>query len=247
MFLSRSSRRNLPAVAAGRLIRHFAAFNTLAGARLQWTLRGSSYYNPLRRDVAVRRRSANSACAKSARQRREHIVFRRILVGPVEAVSLAKPSKPADEEKFALFNRAGISHLASAALAQAALPLPTGSTQVPVASAANAETEQFPPGNRLLMQAAAQLDRHASVSAKLRHQVAIAGSSSSASAATGNRAAARSSRCGWSCKSPGKRPRCCRFATAASRGSTGVCRLAAASSASTCVNCGPIRRSSPRI
>ena len=64
---------------------------------------------------------------------------------------------------------------ASGALAQAALPLPTGSTQVPVASAANAETEQFQPGNRLLMQAAAQLDRHTSVSAKLRHQIAIAG------------------------------------------------------------------------
>ena len=65
--------------------------------------------------------------------------------------------------------------IAGAALAQTAPPLSTGSTQAPVASAANAETDQLPPGNRLLMQAAAQLDRHTSVSAKLRHQIAIAG------------------------------------------------------------------------
>jgi hypothetical protein len=64
---------------------------------------------------------------------------------------------------------------AGGALAQAAPQLPASSTQVPVASAANAETDQLPPGNRLLMQAAAQLDRHTSVSAKLRHQIAIAG------------------------------------------------------------------------
>jgi hypothetical protein len=44
-----------------------------------------------------------------------------------------------------------------------------------VPSTANAETDPIPPGNRLLMQAAAQLDRRASVSAKLRHQIAIGG------------------------------------------------------------------------
>jgi hypothetical protein len=78
--------------------------------------------------------------------------------------------------------------LARAPLAQTSLPLPLGegrdegasvadhannSTQVRVPSAANAETDQVPPGNKLLIQAAAQLDRRASVSAKLRHQIAI--------------------------------------------------------------------------
>jgi hypothetical protein len=41
---------------------------------------------------------------------REHIVFRSLLVGPVEAVSLVKPSKPADEEKFALLIGPGCLH-----------------------------------------------------------------------------------------------------------------------------------------
>jgi hypothetical protein len=35
------------------------------------------------------------------------MVFREVMVGPVEAVSLVKPSKPADEEKFALLIVAG--------------------------------------------------------------------------------------------------------------------------------------------
>ena len=37
----------------------------------------------------------------------QNLLFRRVMVGPVVAISLAKPSKPADEEKFALLLSAG--------------------------------------------------------------------------------------------------------------------------------------------
>jgi hypothetical protein len=37
----------------------------------------------------------------------QNLLFRRLLVDAVVAISLAKPSKPADEEKFALLVIAG--------------------------------------------------------------------------------------------------------------------------------------------
>ena len=141
------------------------------------------------RRVAVRAPSASTARADVRQRRREHIVFRRLLVGPVEAVSLAKPSKPADEEKFALLNCAGCSHrlhslspllregrgegelaVQSASHRAAPISLPSQLKQLPDPSAS-----ESPPGNQLLIQAAAQLERRASVTAKLRHQVALGG------------------------------------------------------------------------
>src|SRR4051812_35257030 len=54
-------------------------------------------------------------------------------------------------------------------------PPPLGNSQVPVIPASGAQSEQIAPGDRLLMQASSQLERRASVTARLRHQVAIAG------------------------------------------------------------------------
>ena len=138
-------------------------------------------YNPLRRDVAVHARRVDKPSrlrdVRPAR-RREHIVFRRVMVGPVEAVSLAKPSKPADEEKFALLISAGmLSSHASVATSTGGAATADGA-QHSVASCYLRQMprlNEFQPGDRLLMQAAAQLERRASVTAKLRHQVAIGG------------------------------------------------------------------------
>lgn len=49
------------------------------------------------------------------------------------------------------------------------------SSQVPVAQASGGQADQLAPGDRLLVQVASQLERHASISARLRHQVSISG------------------------------------------------------------------------
>jgi hypothetical protein len=64
---------------------------------------------------------------------------------------------------------------ANGAIADPAASLPAASTQIPLLPAAAPEADSVAPGDRLLVQASAQLSRRASVTAKLRHQVAIAG------------------------------------------------------------------------
>src|ERR1700753_4347646 len=59
------------------------------------------------------------------------------------------------------------------AVAEPGIALPAESTQVPLATPV--DPDPVAPGDRLLVQGTAQLARHNSVSAKLRHQVAIAG------------------------------------------------------------------------
>ena len=71
--------------------------------QLRWTLCASGNYNPPAVEHACPPPAAAPRIAHG-RGARRHAVggLRRVLVGPAEAVSLAKPSKPAHEEKFAL-------------------------------------------------------------------------------------------------------------------------------------------------
>jgi hypothetical protein len=63
----------------------------------------------------------------------------------------------------------------SAAAAEPSPPPLGNSSQVPLAPAGVSQPDQVAPGDRLLMQATSQLERRASVTARLRHQVAIGG------------------------------------------------------------------------
>lgn len=65
--------------------------------------------------------------------------------------------------------------VASAAIAETASELPDNSSQVPIQAAAQSDADSIAVGDRLLMQAASQLERRATVSARLRHQVFIGG------------------------------------------------------------------------
>ena len=65
--------------------------------------------------------------------------------------------------------------VASAAIAETASQLPNNSTEVPLHASANSQSDQAALGNRMVMQAASQLEQHASVTARLRHQVNLGG------------------------------------------------------------------------
>lgn len=64
---------------------------------------------------------------------------------------------------------------ASAAIAEKALEPASASSQVPFQAASERGSDHVAVGDRLLMQAATQLERRASISARLRHQVNLGG------------------------------------------------------------------------
>lgn len=65
--------------------------------------------------------------------------------------------------------------VATAAIAEPASDLPYNVTEVPVPAPAEVSSDPAVAGNRMVLQAAGQLEQHASVTARLRHQVNLGG------------------------------------------------------------------------
>ena len=136
------------------------------------------------------------------------------MVGPVEAVSLAKPSKPADEEKFALL--IGCVHRRTRCAAQVPRAEQRRRRDGSAARCSRPRSRRSAAGASGQPAGAARQRRGAAATSGCRS----AASNCTASAATGSRAAARTCECGSNCKSPARTPACCKSRTAASCGST---------------------------